>query len=174
MAYSFHEHPRMNVVIVGASGMIGRAVSAALIQRGHDVVALSRKPFFAAALLPPGIVCLDLNSESDGSLTQFVGESDVVINLAGEPIGGARWSPEVKERLVSSRVDTTRRIVDAMLEASRSGNNSTALVNASAVGYYGDCGDDEVREDHGSGAGFLPELCRKWEDEALHGRVPEA
>jgi uncharacterized protein (TIGR01777 family) len=163
----------MNIVIVGATGMIGRAISAAILERGHDLTALVRDSSRAQSVLPAGVTRIAMPDKGDDvadGWKRAIAESDVVINLAGEPIGGARWSPEVKERLVSSRVDTTRRIVDTMLGAIRSGSKPAALINASAVGYYGDCSDDEVREDHGSGAGFLAELCQKWEDEALRAR----
>jgi uncharacterized protein (TIGR01777 family) len=160
----------MNIVIVGATGMIGSAITTALVQGGHGVVALCRKPIVAAAMLPAGVVCIGMDSEAQEPITKAIAQADAVINLAGEPIGGVRWSKQIKERLVSSRVDTTRRIVDAIIAATKA-DASPALINASAVGYYGDCGDEVVTEEHGAGSDFLAQLCLKWETEAFRARA---
>ncbi len=153
--------------------MIGKALSAEMLERGYSVIALVRDISRAQQVLPAGITPIlmpDDKESSDGKWKRAIAESDAVINLAGEPIGDKRWNDLVKERIAQSRLETTRRIVDAMIEAHRSASDPIALVNASAVGYYGACGDDEVREDRGSGTGFLADVCQKWEEEALRAR----
>jgi uncharacterized protein (TIGR01777 family) len=161
---------RMKLVIAGATGMIGRAVTEAALLAGHEVAALARKPLIAAALMPAGVLCIAFNDEKDNTWKQVISDADAIINLAGEPIGGRRWNPAFKERLVRSRVGVTRRVVDAIAEANRLHPKPRALINASAVGYYGDCADEAVTEERGPGADFLAELCVKWEEEALRSR----
>ena len=155
----------MNVVITGATGLIGTEIANALLEADHNVIALSRKPLIAAAILPRGVVCLA--QDDDAAIKHAVTEAETIINLAGESIGGARWTPAYKERLRSSRIQTTRRLVEAILESSNSSDmKPPALINASAVGYYGDCGDAVVTEEHVPGTDFLATLCRDWEAEA--------
>jgi uncharacterized protein (TIGR01777 family) len=88
---------------------------------------------------------------------------DAVINLAGEPIAGSRWTRDYKQRISDSRVRGTREIVDAMR---RVDSKPAVLVSASAVGYYGNTGSAEVDEESAQGTGFLPFLCGAWEKQA--------
>ena len=87
-----------------------------------------------------------------------------VVNLMGESIAEGRWSAEKKHRIRSSRIDGTRRLVDGIIE---SGNLPNVFVSASAIGIYGDAGEDVVDEDHGHGSGFLTDVCAQWEQEAM-------
>lgn len=87
---------------------------------------------------------------------------DAVVNLAGEPVG-QRWSAEVRRRIRDSRVNTTRKVVSAL-------GPGQVLVNASAVGYYGDRGDEVLTEKSAAGEGFLCDICREWENEAFAAR----
>jgi uncharacterized protein (TIGR01777 family) len=89
--------------------------------------------------------------------------TDGVIHLAGEPIAAKRWSPAQKLRLRESRIDTTRALVEAIAQAR---NKPRFLINASAVGYYGDRGDETITEESAPGNDFLAELCAAWESEA--------
>lgn len=84
---------------------------------------------------------------------------DAVVNLAGEPILGF-WTPSKRQKILTSRVDTTNRIVDAMLSQP---NAPKVLINASAVGFYGDTGDRIATESTGAGTGFLADVCKAWE-----------
>ena len=161
----------MNVVVTGATGFVGRPLCAELQVAGHQVTSLTRNPDRARALLGPAVTNVawgasgDVGSASDWK--QAIARSDAVIHLAGESVAGKRWTPEFKAIIRSSRVDTTRMIVDAMQEA---GRGHRTLVSASAVGYYGDCGDELVNEAHPPGRGFLPEVCVEWENTALRAR----
>src|SRR5579863_9941329 len=89
---------------------------------------------------------------------------DAVIHLAGEQVA-QRWNPKVKQRIRDSRVLGTRRLVDAI---ARVQHKPGVLVCASAIGYYGDRGDELLTESSGPGSGFLAEVCREWEEEASH------
>lgn len=153
----------MKIVLIGATGFIGMPLCWALARAGHELVVLARDPERAAAQLPKGTEVPAWRSDGDGEWTEALAQTDAVVNLAGESIGGRRWSPEVKQRLRSSRIDTTRTIVEALRKVERP---EIALLNASAVGYYGDTGDRVVTEESGPGDGFLAQLCTDWEAEA--------
>ena len=135
-------------LIAGGSGLIGQRLASHLQRRGDTVTILSRNP----------------NAEARwDNLAEWVAKSDVIVNLAGENLFGSRWSPEVKQRLVSSRVDSTARIVDAIRSAE---TRPAILISASAVGYYGDRGQAELTEDSAPSDDFLARLCVDWEDAA--------
>lgn len=143
----------MNVLITGATGFIGRALVLRLLRDGHRVTCYVRRPARARGVLG-GEVELVTELAVDGR--------DAVVNLAGAPIIG-RWSAARRAELIDSRVGVTRRLVDA-IAAARS--RPSVLVSASAVGYYGDGGDEELDEESPAGSGFAADLCRAWEDEA--------
>jgi len=126
----------MRVAISGASGFIGRALSKRLLSAGHNVSALGRTGWSAESL-----AC------------------DALIHLAGEPVA-QRWSSKVKERIRSSRVDATQRLVDALAAVPQ---RPSVLVCASAVGFYGDRGAEELTETSSGASGFLGEVCAEWE-----------
>lgn len=87
-----------------------------------------------------------------------------VVNLMGESIAEGRWNAQKKERIRSSRIDGTRRLVDGLVQ---SGNLPNVFVSASAIGIYGDAGEDIVEENHARGTGFLTDVCSDWEQEAM-------
>lgn len=145
----------MRIVMTGGTGFIGQALCPMLAAAGHDVVLLSRSVDLPR---PAGISAVVAGL---GSLD--AGEFDAVINLAGAPIADARWTEARKRLLVSSRVDTTAKLVAWMREARRA---PAVLLSASAVGYYGDHGDAPVTEQTQPRDGFTHELCAAWEAEA--------
>jgi uncharacterized protein len=139
----------MKVGITGASGFIGSRVAAHCRARGIEAVAFSRNP-------SSGRRRFELTSLPD------ISGLDAIVNLAGEPILG-RWTKEKKRHIHESRVLGTRRIVEAIAKASQP---PSVLVNASAIGFYGDTGENVVDEFSGAGSGFLADVCRGWEAEA--------
>jgi len=151
----------MHVLVTGATGFIGRSLVPSLIQRGHTVTAWVRNPDRARALIG-GDVRL-VGARDDAALARTIESVDGVINLAGEPVAMTRWTAARRSSLTSSRVDTTRLLVDAIARANR---RPSVLVSASAIGVYGDAGDAECRENAPAGAGFLADLCVAWEREA--------
>ncbi|MBC8138374.1 MAG: TIGR01777 family protein [Fibrella sp.] len=148
----------MKTVITGATGFIGRVLTARLLQENHSVVALSRNAVRARESLGPSVRCLDWQGGNDGAWKDAVRAADVVFHLAGESVASERWTPEYKTRLLESRTETTRMLVDAQ--------PGGVFVSASAVGYYGGRGDDVIPETDPPGDDFLAEVCVAWEREA--------
>ena len=149
----------MRVGVVGATGFVGKALVAALAERGDAVVAFSRDPAKARRALARVADARSLEAIT----AEGVADLDAVVNLAGESIGAKRWDAEYKAAILESRVSTTRRVVDAIGAA---GRRPQVLINASAVGFYGPRGDEEVTEATPSGDDFLSGVCREWEREA--------
>lgn len=148
----------MKTVVTGATGFIGRVLTARLLQENHSVVALSRNSVRAREVLGPSVRCLDWQGGNDGAWKDAVRAADAVFHLAGESVAGERWTPEYKMRLLESRTEPTRMLVDAQ--------PGGVLVSASAVGYYGGRGDDVITETDPPGDDFLAEVCVAWEREA--------
>lgn len=144
----------MKIVIAGGSGFIGTPLVERLLPRG-DVVVLSRNP--AKVKRGRGV---SWQPSAQGEWSREVAAADVVINLAGENIGGGRWTASRKRELESSRLDATRALVEAMRQEPK---KPRAFLSASAVGFYGDRGAEQLDEQSGAGSGFLAELTMKWE-----------
>lgn len=151
----------MKLVITGATGFVGSALCARLLQRGDNLTLLTRHaprngstPAKSWCHWTPGM---------DGEWETVCDGADGVINLAGEPIAAKRWTENQKRRIHSSRIDATRSIVDAIGRAKR---KPAFLLNASAVGYYGPHGDEVITEEAQAGTDFLASVCRDWEAEA--------
>lgn len=146
----------MKIVIAGASGLIGGALVPALRAAGHDVRTLVRRPLRSADEIAwdPAAGQCDLGS---------VAAVDAIINLAGENVAAGRWTAARRERILQSRVDATRTLVTALRHLPP---KPRVLLNASAVGFYGDRGDEVVDETSAIGHGFLPEVCLAWETHA--------
>lgn len=164
----------MEVVIAGGTGFLGRPLCAALATEGHRVAVLSRHAVASRTLVGSGVDVLEWDPErldADQAWVKRVGQADAVVNLAGENVGGRgplpmRWSPEFKTTLRSSRLDATRAVVQA-LAATAADQRPRVLVNASAIGYYGNRGDEILTEQSPSGHDFFADLCREWEDAAV-------
>jgi uncharacterized protein (TIGR01777 family) len=139
----------MKIGITGATGFIGSRLTALCNRSGFETVGFSRRPSTGARLFQ-----LTAPPDLDGL--------DAIVNLAGESVLGL-WTAEKKRRIRESRVVGTRRLVEAMEKMAR---RPSVLVNASAIGYYGDTGERLVDEFSAPGSGFLAEVCREWEAEA--------
>lgn len=147
----------MNILVAGSSGLIGRALVPALVAKGHTVRRLVRPTTATAGLDAASLVLWDpaIGDLDPGALDGV----DAVVNLAGRSIGERRWSAAEKRRVLDSRVAATGLLARAIAAAPR----PPALVNASAVGYYGNRGDTLVSESDDPGSGFLAEVCVAWE-----------
>ena len=159
----------MRLLVTGGTGFIGAPLCQRLVQRGHELFVFTRSPARQQAQASPhtksggaGAGVRFLSWES-GEWQRTIGEVQALINLAGESVAARRWTPRQKARLWESRIQTTQRLVDAL---AGSLNKPAVLINASAVGYYGARGDEELSETDASGRGFLAELCQAWESEA--------
>lgn len=120
----------MNIVITGGSGLVGRHL-VPVILRGNEITVITRNTHRASRYLPKTIRLIQWENEQ---YKQIIADSDVVINLAGENIGGHLWSTKQKEKIISSRVKSANRIVNACLAAT---GKSPRIINASAIGVYG-------------------------------------
>lgn len=140
----------MRVVITGGTGFIGEALVRRLVARGHDVGVITRSPAKVRAGRP-------LSWQQVGKAAS----ADIVINLAGENVGGGRWTESRKRKIMESRADATMALVEAM--NSRPDPRRT-FISASATGYYGLRGDEVLDETASSGGGFLAEVVRRWEE----------
>lgn len=144
----------MKIVVAGGSGFLGEALVRRLLARGDDVAVLTRDPSHVNAGRP-----VRWDARSQGAWSEEVAGADAVVNLAGENIGEGRWTEARKRRLIDSRLNATRAIVEALRRAPR----PRVLVNASATGFYGNRQDDELDESSARGQGFLAQLVEQWE-----------
>jgi uncharacterized protein len=156
----------MHILLTGATGFVGQSLVPALLAGGHSLAAWVRSPGRAAEQLGPRVE-LVATAGGQAAMDAAVARADAVVNLAGEPVIGPRWTAARRQALWDSRVETTRRIVAGIARDPR----PRALVSTSAVGFYGDTGDRAVDEDAGPGEGFLADLCQAWEA-AAHAAEP--
>lgn len=149
----------MNILITGGTGFIGEELRMLLLKRGHNLVIVTRNP-------------AKYENESaknqqfvswDDDLSVHMNEVDAVINLAGESLFGQRWTDSVKKRIMNSRVESTRTLVEAMRSAE---NRPAVFISASASGVYGDQGDKILDESASEGDDFLANVCKNWEAES--------
>jgi uncharacterized protein len=161
----------MNILMTGATGLVGTALVKKITAEGQTVYRLSRVESRKSSAKAPGVFDLPWNPSSGGiggsggsSSLQAPASVDAVINLAGAPVVGGRWTNERKALLRSSRVDTTRGLVSAIAKMEK---KPRVLISASAIGYYGNRGEELVTENSAPGTDFLAELAKEWENEAV-------
>ncbi len=154
----------MHVFVTGATGLIGRAACAALLERGHRVTALSRSA--AGGRLPAGVRAVQGDPTSPGPWQEELSRADACLNLAGEPVDAARWTDAFKHRIRESRIRATANVTEVIRS-----RGPTVLVSASAVGYYGARGDERLDESSAPGSDFLSRTSVAWEEAALPARA---
>jgi uncharacterized protein (TIGR01777 family) len=150
----------MKILIAGASGLIGRAATAALRADGHEVVRLVRR----LAVSP-----------DEGAWDPVAGElplelcrsADAIINLCGADLAASRWTAKRCNELRTSRIDSTQTLAKAFAIEAPAGRKPSVFLSASAIGIYGDRGNLELNESVAPGNGFLADLCRDWEGAAM-------
>ena len=143
----------LRVLLTGASGLVGRALTAFLESGGHEVYALTRRPGRSEREI-------EFHPERGAAHPSEMEGFDAVIHLAGDPIAQGRWT-EAKKRLIrDSRVPFTRRLAETLAALKKP---PSVFISASATGFYGDRGDRVLRESDPPGEGFLPEVCLEWE-----------
>ena len=148
----------MNVLISGATGLIGSALVPELEANGHTITRLSRSRSGA------NTVRWD---PSAGTIEGDLEGTEAVVHLAGESIAQGRWSPDKKRRILDSRVQGTRLVAERIAALS---TPPKVLISTSAVGYYGDRGDEVLTEESTPGEDFLARVCREWEAAAEPAR----
>jgi uncharacterized protein len=153
----------MRILVTGASGFLGRHLVAALGRKRHEVIRLTRGPLDP---VDPRLLRWDPSRATlDERAVQGL---DAVIHLAGEGIGDARWSEATKQRIRDSRVLGTRLLVDAL---GAQAIKPKVFLSASAVGYYGDRGSEDLSESSAPGTGFLASVCVDWEAETARAEA---
>jgi uncharacterized protein (TIGR01777 family) len=150
----------VRVVITGGTGLIGRALSADLASDGHEVIVLSRWPQRVTGL-PASVRAERWDARSADGWAHLADGADAIVNLAGENIGAGRWTEERKRRILDSRLDAGRAVVQAVERASQ---KPAVVIQASGIGYYGPRGDEEIAEDEAPGQDYMAQLAVRWED----------
>src|SRR5262245_11308068 len=152
----------MKILVSGASGLIGSALLPLLAERGHHVTRLVRTGPAAGDATGnatgDAIVWNPHNQSLDTGRLQGI---EAAVHRAGENLAAGRWTPARKEEIRSSRTQGTRLVSQALAQLEKP--RPAALVSASAIGIYGDRGDELLTEGSPSGRGFLADLCRDWE-----------
>jgi uncharacterized protein (TIGR01777 family) len=144
------------ILITGATGLIGSHLVRSLVNRGDSVVATSRRP-----VTIPGATTVQWDPTVETLAAAAYEGCDAVINLAGAPVGTRRWTQREKERIRSSRLAVTSQLAEIVRST-----RIPIFLSASAVGYYGPHGDEEIEESAGQGTGFRAEVCGQWEQAA--------
>jgi uncharacterized protein (TIGR01777 family) len=152
----------MKILITGATGFIGRQVVLYLRDRGHEIVVLTRDSETAPVRLPIACPVFSWQGADQPPPSEAFADVDAVVHLAGENIIN-RWTASRKKEIIKSRAESTRQLVKTMQELAR---KPKVFVCASAIGYYGDRGDESLDEAAEPGEGFLSDLCRQWEEAA--------
>ncbi len=154
----------MRILITGATGLVGQNIGINLVKQGHEVFVITRdqKKVKKNCPFPCTSIEGDLNRGSV-NLNSF-NSFDSVINLMGEPIATGRWTSDKKEKLRSSRINSTLNLIESLKTCSKF---PASFISTSAIGFYGSCGEHIIHEDQGPAKGFLGQLCKDWEDSAL-------
>ena len=155
----------MRIFVTGATGLLGRRVVQALWSKEHEVIIVSRNATRAYEHFNnASLKILEADVTQRGDWQTVASESDAIVHLAGAGIVDRRWTKSYKEVLLTSRIESTKHVAEVA---------NKILVCASAVGYYGDCGNQELTEQDPAGNDFLARLCSQWEAAAqsANGRV---
>jgi uncharacterized protein (TIGR01777 family) len=153
----------MRALITGGSGLIGRVLATNLVRDGNEVIILSRRPGRITGL-PAGVSTRWWDGHTTEGWNSLVDGTDAIVNLAGENISSGRWTKERKRRILESRLNAGRAIVQAVETAV---HRPRIVIQASGVGYYGPCGDEEITEEMQPGHDFLARLAVDWEASTL-------
>ncbi|HHY60041.1 MAG TPA: TIGR01777 family protein [Clostridia bacterium] len=159
----------MHVLVSGGTGFIGKHLIAFLLAEGWRITVITRSPEKAAQILPGEVRCFSWQELDTPPAPDVFQGIDGVVNLAGTSIGNRRWTQQVKQEILSSRISTTRAVVSAVR---RGVLRPQVLVNASAVGYYGPRGPEKITEEEVPGHDFLAGVCQAWEKEAYQLQDP--
>ena len=149
----------MRIIITGGSGLIGRALTASLLRDAHEVIILSRSPERLVGL-QAGVRVEKWDGHTAAGWGSLVDGNSAIVNLAGEDISSARWSDERKRAIRLSRLNASQAVVQAVQAAV---NKPAVVIQASGIGYYGPCGDEELTEENLPGHDFLGKLAVDWE-----------
>ena len=154
----------MKIFVMGGTGLIGSALVSRLTSRGDEVVLLTRRPAHARERWGNQCTIVEGDPMKAGPWMQVVNDCEAVVNLVGESIFARRWNDEFKKLLRDSRINSTQNVVQALAQSPKTpAGNPKVLVNGSAIGYYGPCGDEELTEETLAGSDMLAQLAFEWE-----------
>jgi uncharacterized protein (TIGR01777 family) len=161
----------MRILIIGATGFIGRELMKELARAGHQPVAVSRNVSKAGEVLGNGLVVIEWDGISPAKLAKSLTGIDAIINLAGENISAKKWTNRRKVLLSQSRLKTGRILTEAV---AMSPSKPSVLIQASAIGFYGTPVEGQADESQSAGTGFLSELTKDWESSVApaSGMIP--
>src|SRR5262245_16467171 len=165
-ASTLHGDDTMRIFLMGGTGLVGSRLIPRLLERNDQVVLLTRR---ADAVRQKWGACTLIEGDpmQPGPWMNEVEGCDAVINLVGEGVFNRRWRAAFKQLLRDSRVKSTEHVVQALAKAPRTAAGAAKLlVNASAIGYYGVHGDEELDENSPAGDDFLAQVCVDWEKAA--------
>lgn len=150
------------IVITGATGLIGRKISEVLINRGDELIIFTRSPEKAKQIIPGAKEYVKWNYKFPGEWKQKLESVDSVIHLAGENVMGKRWTEKYKNKILESRIVSTKNLIETISHAEQ---KPSSFISASAVGYYPYSETEEFTEDSKPGNHFLSDVTKQWEDE---------
>jgi uncharacterized protein len=153
----------MNILIFGGTGFIGKALTGRLSELNHKITLVSRNPEKYRNFSGKNISVIGEKKNNAELFNEAIEKTDAIINLAGEPISNKRWTSQQKEKIITSRINTTADIINSIRNAK---NKPEILVNISAVGFYGNTEEMVIDEASPKGSGFLAKVCELWENEA--------
>lgn len=151
----------MKILITGGTGFVGTELGLELVRRGHSLVVISRNKSSAKMSCPYPCEIVEGDLAEGPLSSSALSGVEAVIHLMGEPVAQGRWTEKKKKSLVNSRVAATKNLRKSLTSPVK------VLVSASAIGYYGDRGEEKLSEGSSPGAGFLADLCSAWEKEAF-------
>jgi len=149
------------IIITGATGFIGKVLCRQLVEEGYDVMALSRNPEKETESLPNQVKAIKWDSRTSEGWANYAEGVYAIINLAGENIGAGRWTQRKKHRILGSRLNAGKAVVEAVEQIE---NRPKVVIQASGIGYYGNRGDEVLDESSSPGYGFLTEVAKPWEE----------
>lgn len=160
MTESMRREIGSRVIITGGTGFIGRPLSLRLVEEGFDVVCLTRNVSAAKNRGGNGIKFVEWDGKSEEGWSDYADGATAIINLAGESIGSGRWSETKRQRILQSRLNAGEAVTEAVKSVKR---KPEVVIQASAIGVYGNRGEEILDESSGLGDGFLAEVAQNWE-----------
>jgi uncharacterized protein (TIGR01777 family) len=170
MQHQQHKGEKMKIAITGSTGLVGSALIPFLTTGGHEVKRLVRSETRGLSITGSASQLVDevhwnpLTGNIDKENLEGI---DAIVHLAGEPIASGRWNARKKKRILDSRIEGTKLISQTITNLQVP---PKVLLSASAIGFYGDRGDEILNEDSQPGSGFLSEVCEAWEKETASAK----
>jgi len=151
----------MKIFVTGGLGFVGSHLCRTLLQDGHEITAVGRRPNPGNMIVHPSFTYLSADTTKPGEWQRQLADHQLIINLAGKSIF-TLWTEKARKEIYDSRILTTRYLAEGLADRS-----DAVMLSTSAIGYYGDRGDDLLTEEEPSGSDFLATVSRDWEREAL-------